>query len=223
MGTFAIMNLMKRIILWIIERNKAGMKMVSLYRMWHHFEDIGYFKSRIAGLPVDKNSAPLPWLTYPAIYFLERKLKPDMRVFEYGSGNSTLWLSEHLAKVVSCEHNLIWYNTMKKKIPSNVEYIYSELVYDGEYSKVVKRYQNNFDIIVIDGRDRVNCIKNSLGALKDNGIFIIDNSERDAYSEGFQYLLWNGFKRIDFQGFGPINTCCWCTSFFYRNDNCLEI
>ena len=218
-----MMNLVKKIILWIVKKNKTGMKILSIYRIWHDFEDIGQFKSCIAGLAIDKNGAPLPWITYSAIYFFEKKLKLHMKVFEYGSGNSTLWLSKRVAKVVSCEHNLVWYNTMNKKIPSNVEYIYSELIYDGEYSKVIKRYHNNFDIIFIDGRDRVNCIKNSLGALKNNGIFIIDDSERDAYREGFQYLLLNGFKRIDFKGFVPINTCLSCTSFFYRNDNCLEI
>jgi len=31
-----MMNLAKRIILWMAKRNKAGMKMVSFYRMWHH-------------------------------------------------------------------------------------------------------------------------------------------------------------------------------------------
>ena len=218
-----MMNSVRKAVLWMIERNKTGMKMVSLYHMRHHFEDIGWFKSRIAGLPVDKNGAVLPWLTYPVIFFLERKLKPDMRVFEYGSGNSTLWWSKHVSSIVSCEHYLVWYESFKKNIPSNVEYIYCELVDGGEYSKVIKRYQNIFDIIIIDGRDRVNCIKNSLGALTDNGIVIVDNTERDAYREAFQYLLSNGFKRIDFQGLSPGNIYNECTSIFYRCDNCLGI
>ncbi|MBU6399666.1 MAG: hypothetical protein KGS61_05060, partial [Verrucomicrobia bacterium] len=32
----------------------------------------------------------LPWFAYAAIDFLDRYLRPDMRVCEYGSGGSTL-------------------------------------------------------------------------------------------------------------------------------------
>jgi hypothetical protein len=87
----------------------------------------------------------------------------------------------------------------------------------------VAGYTNAFDAIVIDGRDRVNCCKNSLGALKAAGVIIWDNSERPDYQEGYDFLINNGFKRIDFGGIGPINPDAWCTSVFYRSNNCLGI
>jgi hypothetical protein len=80
-----------------------------------------------------------------------------------------------------------------------------------------------FDIIVIDGRDRVNCAKNSLGALKEDGVIIWDNSERSKYAEGYAFLKDNGFKRIEFTGIGPVNSFAWSTTVFYRNKNCLAI
>ena len=215
-------HLIRKAIFGMIKRNRTGIEIISLYRLRHYFENIGWLKSRIVGLPVDKNGYPLPWFTYSAIYFLEKKVNLNMKVFEYGSGNSTLWWSVRVTEVKACEHDIEWYNIMKNKIPPNVEYLFCELV-DGGYAEVIKKYQKKFDIVVIDGRDRVNCIKNSLGALTNSGIVILDNSERDAYQEGIRFLKHNGFKCIDFKGLGPINNYCWCTSIFYRNDNCFKI
>ncbi|HAY39752.1 MAG TPA: FkbM family methyltransferase, partial [Desulfobacteraceae bacterium] len=84
-------------------------------------------------------------------------------------------------------------------------------------------YKDIFNIIVIDGRDRVNCAKNSLKALKGDGVIIWDNSEREYYQEGYSYLIQNGFRRLDFEGLGPIGIREWCTSIFYRDNNCFEI
>ena len=48
-------------------------------------------------------------------------------------------------------------------------------------------------------------------------------TDRVIYQEGYEFLLTNGFKRLDFWGMGPINPYSWCTSIFYRKENCLEI
>ncbi|MCL4860213.1 MAG: hypothetical protein KJZ93_12435 [Caldilineaceae bacterium] len=213
----------RKFILPVIEKNRMGMKYLSLYRFRHHLEEIGWFRSRENHLAVDIDGKPLPWYTYGAISFLEKRVKPHMRIFEYGSGNSTLWWSTRVVSVTSVEHDLAWFDYVKKKIPSNVEYRYCELVDGGQYCRVVSEYKNRFDVIVIDGRDRINCAKNSLGALVEGGVIIWDNSDRDAYCEGYQHLLESGFRRLDFYGYGPINTRSWCTSIFYRSDNCLEI
>jgi tRNA A58 N-methylase Trm61 len=146
-----------------------------------------------------------------------------MVVFEYGSGSSTLWWAKRVFRVVSFEHDHAWYNKLLKLIPENVEYVYCEMTPNGDYSRGVKKYSNMFDIIVIDGRDRVNCAKNSLGALKEDGVIIWDNSERSKYAEGYAFLKDNGFKRIEFTGIGPVNSFAWSTTVFYRNKNCLAI
>ena len=46
------------------------------------------------GKPVDKDGNPLPWISIPAIEILREKDLGDLFVFEYGSGNSTIWFSE---------------------------------------------------------------------------------------------------------------------------------
>ena len=146
-----------------------------------------------------------------------------MRVFEYGSGNSTLWWSERVASLVACEHEEDWFKNISKKIPATVDYRHCVLEYGGEYCKQISSFTAEFDCIIIDGRDRVNCAINAIAALKENGIIIWDNSDRESYEEGYSFLLSNEFKRIDFWGIGPINPYSWCTSIFYREKNCLGI
>lgn len=118
---------------------------------------------------------------------------------------------------------MVWYEKMKELIPVNAELYHIKLESNGKYSKLISKYNQVFDIIVIDGRDGVNCAKNSLSALKENGVIIWDNSDRDSYEEGYNYLLNSGYKRIDFEGMGPVNETLWCTSIFYKGENCLNI
>jgi hypothetical protein len=183
----------------------------------------GWYASVQGGLPVAADGAAIPWFTYPAISFLGPRLKKEMRVFEYGSGNSTRWWSSRVAEVVSCEHDRSWYERMKPLLPANVDYRHFELVEGGAYSREILSFRDEFDIVVIDGRDRVNCALNCLGALRAGGVVVWDNSDRDIYAEGYEFLVRAGFRRIDFWGMGPINTYAWCTSVFYRPENCLAI
>jgi hypothetical protein len=41
--------------------------------------DMESFKMK---LPVDKDSKPIPWMTYPFIDFISDRLYPDMEIFE---------------------------------------------------------------------------------------------------------------------------------------------
>jgi predicted O-methyltransferase YrrM len=50
----------------------------------------------------------LPWLTFAAIRRLNRILRPSMRIFEYGSGGSTLFFARRAASVTSIEHDPHW-------------------------------------------------------------------------------------------------------------------
>jgi|NOAtaT_7_FD_contig_123_15036_length_2841_multi_5_in_1_out_0_2 hypothetical protein len=207
----------------ILSQSMRGKMLLKLLSLRSYFEEIGWFTSVAIGLPVDRDGNCLPWFTYPAISFLEGKVQSDMNVFEYGSGNSTLWWSQKVSKVISCEHDSDWYNSLQKRLPSNVEYRHYDLEFGGEYCKAILSYNQTFDIIVIDGRDRVNCAKNSLEALRENGVIIWDNSDRKRYREGYSYLIQSGFRRLDFEGLGPINNNKWCTSIFYRSNNCFGI
>lgn len=188
-----------------------------------YLHEKGWIKSISSQESVDADGNPLPWITYPAIHFLSSRVNPNMRVFEYGSGNSTLWWSDKVKKVHSCEHNSEYYKKLKPHLPDNVNLSLVPLVYGGAYSKAIQSCDERFDVVVIDGRDRVNCAKNCLNRLKKEGIIIWDNTDREAYREGYDYLKRFSFKQIQFCGMSPINVSESETSIFYRNNNCLGI
>ncbi|MGA9292029.1 MAG: hypothetical protein WCE54_01880 [Ignavibacteriaceae bacterium] len=183
----------------------------------------GWFKSFNSKKPVDKNGEPIPWISYPCIDFLSSRLNSEMILFEYGSGNSTLYYASKVKKVLAVEHNEKWFDIIKSKLPSNVELIFTDFSMGGEYSHMSKVKGGKFDIIIVDGVDRNNCIKYSSEALSDRGIIILDDSERTEYSEGILFLVNKKFKRLDFWGIAPSVLFKKCTTIFYNNNNCLGI
>lgn len=72
----------------------------------------GWAHSVIQNASVDLDG-PVPWYTYASITELARITPPEARVFEYGSGNSSLWWRAHAAQVVSVEHDAKWYRHSK--------------------------------------------------------------------------------------------------------------
>ena len=184
---------------------------------------MGWFESFRAKQAIGRDGRPIPWITYPCLSFLEERVDSSMNVFEYGSGNSTLWWASRVQRVISCEHDQSWYDEVIKTVPSNVELHHIPLESDGAYSEQVAKFHREFDIIFIDGRDRVNCIKQSLDALSVRGVVILDNSDDSEYSEGLQFLLSNNYKLLHFRGPGPITSTVWRTTIFYTKDNCLGI
>jgi len=165
--------------------------------------EIGWTSSFDKKLPVDKNDHPLPWLSYPMIHFLEHYLNENMTIFEFGSGNSTLFFAERVKRVVSLEHDKKWYERALSLMPKNVEMIFQELEYGGDYCKTLKKLNKTFDIIFVDGRDRVNCIKESALSLNAGGIIILDDSDRERYKEAFDFLKENGFSYFSMDGISP--------------------
>ncbi len=210
-------------VMLIDKKTPSGSSVSEVCQLKDCLVEYGWTLSRQLGMPVTKDNQPLPWYTYPAIEYLSNQNYSDFNVFEYGSGNSSLWWADKVRSLYSCEHELEWFNKMKPTMPSNVSYYHVKLVEDGAYCKKCTTINLSFDIIIIDGRDRINCAKNSIHSLNESGIIIWDNSDRSKYNEGYEFLQSRDFKRLDFWGIGPINSYKWCTSIFYRNSNCLSI
>jgi hypothetical protein len=188
-----------------------------------YLSQLGWFESWRQKVPVDRTGAPLPWITYPCIAFLERRVRPDMAVFEYGCGNSTLWWARRVRRVVSCEHDPTWCERVRQSLPHNTELHWRDLSRPGWYAGMIDHYAGEFDIVFVDGRDRVNCIKHSVAALRAGGVVILDNSDLAEYQEGVRFLLQHDFRQLEFGGMGPVTIHAFCTSIFYRTGNCLGI
>lgn len=216
-------NRTKTLVYKLLGSTRETQKLFFCRKLHRYLDNVGWIQSKLAGLPVDRNGEPLPWFTYSSLAFLASRVKPDMSVFEYGSGNSTLWWSKRVARVVACEHHDEWYNYLKSRLSANVEYIHQPLEIGGDYCRTILRFDESFDIVVIDGRDRVNCAKAALPKLHERGVIVWDNTDRQKYADGCDFLASKGFRRLDFEGIGPAKNNGWRTSVFYRADNCLDI
>lgn len=136
-----------------------------------------------------------PWIAQGAVQFLDQNLKKDMKLFEWGSGRSTLWFSKRVKQVVSIEYNSQWASKLSamlsdKKV-ANVDLRYVPL--DHEYKAPTQKYyettpkyvseifkfaKEDFDVILVDGHYRLTCVDKCLDYLRPGGFLVIDNSNR---------------------------------------------
>lgn len=188
-----------------------------------YLADIGWIDSFDRHSPVDAQGQPLPWVTYAFIDFIKDRITKKHVVFEFGSGNSTLFYAQRAKQVVSVEHDQAWFQKINTSKPQNSELIFAELKSNGAYSKMPVTTGKQYDIIIVDGRDRVNCCKNALSALSQTGVLVLDDSERDFYQPAVKYLKKLGFKELSFSGISPGLFYYKSTSVFYRSQNCLGI
>jgi hypothetical protein len=178
----------------------------------------GHFRSIVNGAPVAVNGEPLPWFTYPAIEYLNQFNFSDKRVFEYGSGNSSLFWAARTREVVSVESDQQWFNRISLNSPTNL--ILSLHADKENYVSCITRQEGCFDIIVIDGRWRMSCVDKSIHHLSSEGIIILDNSDR--YPKACSLLRERGYFQMDFSGFGPLNGYTWTTSIFIKARSSLQ-
>lgn len=174
----------------------------------------GYQKTFALKQCIDKNNQPIPWYTYPALDYLRQLDMRDKVVFEFGSGNSTLFWASVAHKVIAVESDNAWYGLIKLKLPSNCELIFeSDLT---KYVNAIEIPSCKFDIIIVDGEERFLAAQKAPGYLKKGGLIILDNA--DWYPESAAFLRKQGFIEVDMTGFGPINDYTWTTSFFFDRE-----
>lgn len=184
-------------------------------------DEYGFINSFKAGIPLDKNHNPIPLYTYPAIEYLNSFDFTNKKIFEFGSGQSTIYWLEQGANVVSVENDHKWVEKLSptlKKFPHH-QYIFADK--SDQYINSIKKFADYyFDIIIIDGIfSRYLCAKNVILKIKKDGLVILDNS--DWYPNTAKFLQENlNFIQVDFYGFRPSKPETAVTSlFFSRNFN----
>jgi predicted O-methyltransferase YrrM len=172
---------------------------------------------------MSKQIRPLPWITDGANDFLLDKMKSGeiKSVLEFGSGASTIFISEYVDRIVSIEHDEGWYNTIKEiKEDRNLNSLECRLE-PRPYHKVCEEYKNDkFDLVLIDGRDRVLCCKSSANLVRAGGYMMLDNDERSQYKEVHDILSkWekNTFNQVgrDYTGWSAPHP--WATTVWKNN------
>lgn len=145
----------------------------------------------------------VPWWTYGAIDAVERWIQGrsgELRVFEWGSGASTIWLSKRVAEVHSVEHHRGFGEMIGERLATVpnatldiVEPVVSEAPviasakeghgrFDfADYVAHIATVGGQFDLIVVDGRAREACLEAGLERLADGGMIVFDNTLRRRY------------------------------------------
>lgn len=212
----------------LVERRAP--KLAALWRCRHlirhpnsYLLQTGYLRSLGQNLPVDAQGKPLAYLNYPILALLEERLKPDSRVLEFGSGFSTAFWSSRVKEVVSVEHDEQWLQRVRDMVSatSNVRLIVVPLGPD--YPRAASQAAGEFQLILIDGRMRVDCSRHCLPHLAADGVILWDDSSRPRYQEGIAELEQKGFRKLRLQGLKPAGLGIDETTIFYRDGNCLGL
>lgn len=212
-----------------IRRSRALSAMYARYlvRAKHLERRPDWLRSYREQQAVDADGQPVPWLTYAAIARLERGIRPDFDVFEYGSGNSTLWWAARVRRIVTCEHDASWAERIRTRLPENARLEQVDLPRVGPegYAATIDAWPRAFDVVVIDGdpSTRTACSRHAEAALKPGGVIVWDNAELAWDQPGFEALEARGFRRFEFAGLAPIVPFPSITAIFARERNVLDL
>jgi hypothetical protein len=168
-----------------------------------------------------------PWLQKQVIDFINNKIlcKNNVKVFEFGSGYSTIYYAQKADLVISIEHNQEWFNKISEKVNrySNIKLF--NITNDGfvkkynkqdvfnciskndnsdaklfsTYCNKIKEFDFNFDFIIVDGRARQSCAAIAVDKLNKNGFLLLDDTERVRYQGVIKHIdkKYN-FKKYEF-------------------------
>jgi predicted O-methyltransferase YrrM len=147
-----------------------------------------YFKHNILPgkrLPMDLG---YPWWSYNAIKYADTIVE-GKKIFEYGTGGSTIRFSKKAKSVVAVEDDIKWAELMRKRLKElnikNAEINYCSYNFhepddfeNSDYLKMVAK--DDFDIIIIDGQDytfreRIKCFRYAEPLMKPGQYIIVDD------------------------------------------------
>ncbi len=144
----------------------------------------------------------VPWWTFASAEQVGDFLaaRPGARVFEWGSGASTLWLAQRAGSVHSVEHHAGWAASLEPRLPANVTLTVVEPTESvtpavgslkpghagldfADYVAAIDATEGVYDVVVIDGRAREACLARALDRLAVDGLIVFDNVDRRRYRD----------------------------------------
>lgn len=130
-----------------------------------------------------------PWIVPDALVVLKSIVKPTWRVFEWGSGGSTVYWSRNCASVISIEHLEQWMPRITAMMadfqcPANwdIRLVPADMSVQTEhyrnYANAILDVEGSFDLIYVDGEatSRGWCLEHALTRVVPGGYLLLDNS-----------------------------------------------
>ena len=113
-----------------------------------------------------------------------KEIKPKM-ILEWGPGVSTELMEKECPKatIYTFEH-LKQYSDYWKGILKSTVFLVEDLEKYSRANNII--FAKKFDLVFVDGRQRVECLKTALKWVKKSGVVILHDSERPEYSEGIK-------------------------------------
>ena len=163
--------------------------------------NFGWLRSYIQQRSIDRDGNPVPWYSYAAIEYLKTLNLENSRIFEYGCGGSSVFWAERAKQVIAAENDSKWASIVNSYAIPNLKVI--ESTTREKYINLPEELGGNFDMVVIDGRYRHDCVHIASRVVSETGIIVLDNA--DWYPDACSTLRDLGWFQIDFSAFGPIN------------------
>ena len=192
-------------------RLNGGLAGISLGEHWRICRD--WSAQLRAGLaPLDLE---MPWVTLMATNRLRQHLEQTCagagRVFEYGSGGSSLFFLRRAAELVSVEHDPAWFERVRERasalgldtrglrlvLPEPGQGTSGDVADPDSYrsadpphaGSTFRAYASSidahpdawFDVVIVDGRSRPSCLRHALSKVRSGGLLVLDNAEREYY------------------------------------------
>jgi hypothetical protein len=167
----------------------------------------------------------VPWWTFGSIEAIERFIRSrsgQVRVFEFGPGASTFWLSRRCSSVAFVEHDAQWWSIfgpLVARLP-NASGVLAEPKRPSpgtsprcasgregwtgldfaEYVAAIRTAGGPFDIVVVDGRARDSCLREAENCLAPGGMIVFDNSNRARYRKAIES---SPLRKTRYDGLAP--------------------
>lgn len=147
-------------------------------------------------------SYALPWLTFDATREISRRLSPGARVFEFGSGHSTPFWAQLGATVYSVEDHPDWFGLVKQRLAAHPgAHVYLEPEQAG-YLARIEQVGGLFDMVLVDGSYRKECLAPAIRYLKPGGLLVVDNTDWHWFDDVDMHVPKH-WQRLTFNGWAP--------------------
>lgn len=144
---------------------------------------VPWVRSLVGDQALEPIRARRPWMNYGGQRWLDRNVMPGWRVLEFGSGGSTLWLEDRGCETVAIEHDPHWADLVERHVSAP-----TKLLRRGVDDGYASPPEGPFELVIVDGLRRVECVLTSWERIRPGGWLLLDNSARPAYRDVFDAL-----------------------------------
>jgi hypothetical protein len=147
-------------------------------------------------------SYPVPWLTFDSIREIEKRLSPGSQIFEYGAGHSTVYWAEKDLNIVLVEDNPDWFKMVEGVLRGRPKVKVCFESAPDKYVNFISLFSEPFDVVIVDGSHRKQCVRGALSKLKPGGLLVVDNTDWHWFQKD-ETLVPASWEKMVFPGPAP--------------------